>query len=185
MHTIFVRAATALMVGLGVAACETGVSQAPPPVADDSGVYAAVLEKAAFVGRDVTVIGDSTTAIAAENPSLQRELPEELRAGFMAANQAPRSLAGVSFPPGFVVAPSLLGRRMDDQKAYWDAFLERYPRSNGWIHLSAIGYSSDLSRAVVYISHQCPGLCGSGDMLILRKDGVTWRVENFVPVWIS
>jgi hypothetical protein len=185
MHTIFVRAATALAVWVGVAACETGVSQASPAVADESGVYAAVLENLAFVGREVTVIGDSTVAIAAQDPSLQRELPVELRAGFMAANQAPRSLAGVSFPSGFALAPSLGGRRMDDQEAYWNTFFERYPRSNGWIHVSAIGYSSDLSRAVVYVSHQCPGLCGSGDMLILRRDGPAWRVEQLIPVWIS
>ena len=56
----------------------------------------------------------------------------------------------------------------------WKTFYERHPDSGGWIELSAVGFNSSKTIAVVYAGHSCGGLCGGGTFHILQKVNGTW-----------
>src|SRR5262245_49864995 len=56
----------------------------------------------------------------------------------------------------------------------WEKFYERYPDSRGWIDLSAVGFNSDKTVAVVYMGHHCGSLCGGGGFHVLQKKNDKW-----------
>ena len=56
----------------------------------------------------------------------------------------------------------------------WSAFYERHPDSGGWIELSAVGFNSSKTIAVVYAGHHCDLLCGGGTYHILQKVNRRW-----------
>jgi hypothetical protein len=57
----------------------------------------------------------------------------------------------------------------------WKAFNERYPDSDGWIELSAVGFNESGTIAVVYVAHHCGGLCGEGEFHVLEKKDGKWQ----------
>ena len=56
----------------------------------------------------------------------------------------------------------------------WDGFYKHYPKSGGWIELSAVGFDVDRSIAVVYMGHSCGDLCGGGTFHVLQKKDGKW-----------
>ena len=56
----------------------------------------------------------------------------------------------------------------------WNAFYEKHPDSGGWIELSAVGFNGDKTVAVVYMGHNCGGLCGGGGFHVLQKRDGKW-----------
>ena len=75
------------------------------------------------------------------------------------------------------------------QGGNWPAFYQRYPDSGGYVEVSAVGFDPSKTRAMVYVSHYCGGLCGGGSYHLLEKSGGAWR-EADVPgvstcIWIS
>ncbi|MGA8306267.1 MAG: hypothetical protein WB723_11365 [Candidatus Acidiferrales bacterium] len=56
---------------------------------------------------------------------------------------------------------------------------------SGRIELSRIGFNSQHSEAIVYLERVCGGLCGSGELLLLRFDAGSWKVTSRVNIWIS
>jgi len=68
------------------------------------------------------------------------------------------------------------------------AFYARYPRSQGYIHVSAVGFNSDKTKAMVYLGHWCGSLCGGGTYHLLEKIEGKWRKANIKAVscvWAS
>lgn len=57
----------------------------------------------------------------------------------------------------------------------WPRFYERYPDSGGYMQLSAVGFDASKTRALVYTSHHCGGLCGGGQHQLLEKRDGRWR----------
>jgi hypothetical protein len=57
----------------------------------------------------------------------------------------------------------------------WENFYKRHPNSGGWIELSAVGFNTDKTVAVVYMGHHCGGLCGGGSFHVLQKREGKWR----------
>src|SRR5262245_13674610 len=63
----------------------------------------------------------------------------------------------------------------------WDNFYRHYPDSGGLIHFSAVGFNTDKTVAVVYMSHSCGLRCGHGEYHFLQKIDGKW-----VPLdWIG
>jgi hypothetical protein len=56
----------------------------------------------------------------------------------------------------------------------WDSFYSRYPDSGGYIQLSAVGFSADKTKALVYLAHYCGSLCGTGGYAFLEKRDGKW-----------
>jgi hypothetical protein len=75
------------------------------------------------------------------------------------------------------------------QGGSWPAFYRRFPDSGGYVEVSAVGFARSKTRAMVYVSHYCGGLCGGGSYHLLEKVGGAWR-EADVPgvstcMWFS
>jgi len=57
----------------------------------------------------------------------------------------------------------------------WEKFGKQYPDSGGWIELSAVGFNTDKTVAVVYMGHHCGMLCGGGGFHVLQKKDGKWE----------
>jgi hypothetical protein len=45
-------------------------------------------------------------------------------------------------------------------------------------HVSAVGFNGDRTRALVYVGHNCGGLCGGGAYHLLVNIDGTWQVDR-------
>lgn len=57
----------------------------------------------------------------------------------------------------------------------WKNFYQKYPDSGGYNELSAVGFNSDKTVAVVYVAHSCGGLCGAGQFYVVEKKDGRWQ----------
>ena len=67
----------------------------------------------------------------------------------------------------------------------WAKFYKEHPNASGFWDFSAVGYSGDGLEALVYVGHHCGGRCGTGKLVLLRKENGTWIVKNRLMLWIS
>lgn len=65
----------------------------------------------------------------------------------------------------------------------WPAFSREYPKSFGFWRLSPIGYNTRGTEALVYVEHNCGGLCGGGMLVVLKKEDSHWIVKDRVILW--
>jgi hypothetical protein len=56
----------------------------------------------------------------------------------------------------------------------WEGFHAAFPEANGYIILSAVGFSIDKTKAIAYMGHHCGILCGSGQLYFLEKKDKKW-----------
>lgn len=58
----------------------------------------------------------------------------------------------------------------------------------GWRYTAAVsraGLSADGRQALVQVDGICGGLCGSGWLIVLERDGDLWRVRGMLMTWVS
>jgi len=67
----------------------------------------------------------------------------------------------------------------------WDDFYQRYPESRGLLEVTSPAFSPDREHALVYMSHSCGGLCGTGWLVHLKRSASGWRIESRRMLWIS
>jgi hypothetical protein len=60
------------------------------------------------------------------------------------------------------------------ERGKWANFYRQYEDSDGVIELSAVGFNSDKTVAVVYMGHSCGSLCGGGSFHVLQKKDGKW-----------
>jgi hypothetical protein len=60
-------------------------------------------------------------------------------------------------------------------KNEWDQHYDRYPRSGGYIFMSAVGFNKDRTLAIVYTGSFCGGLCGREQFHLLEKIHDHWK----------
>ncbi|HEX8319275.1 hypothetical protein [Longimicrobium sp.] len=170
------------------------VAQPPRPgaakeasAAIGTAIYTAALAHLGFGQGDRMVLVVDSTSILGDSP-LSTSVPDDVRAGFRAANEHRRELPRGAFPAErYRLVPNdhMPGLPRSGAGAYWTAFRERYPGYSGVIRLSSIGRSADGSRAAVYVTYGCGGLCGAGRLVTLRNDGGSWRVVEARTLWVS
>ncbi len=51
----------------------------------------------------------------------------------------------------------------------------KHPGDGSWVELSAVGFNRKRTIAVLWVSHGCPGLCGSGTFHVLHKKNGKWQ----------
>ena len=56
----------------------------------------------------------------------------------------------------------------------WDAFHAAYPKSRGFIRLSAVGFDRPHQHAIVHMAHSCGGLCGESAYHFLQRTTHGW-----------
>ena len=77
-----------------------------------------------------------------------------------------------------------MDRRIDP--GVWDRLRGLVPGASGWLGLSQPLLSADGRDAVVYLARYCPGLCGEGRYLWLRRDDAgAWIVKAYFTTWMS
>lgn len=60
------------------------------------------------------------------------------------------------------------------ERGKWAGFYRQYEDSDGLIELSAVGFNSDKTVAVVYMGHSCGAMCGGGRFHVLQKKEGKW-----------
>jgi hypothetical protein len=73
----------------------------------------------------------------------------------------------------------------EDGAQGWSKFYEKYPWSSGYWEFSRVGFDNGNREAVVYLGRHCGGLCGTGNLVLLRKVSGKWVVKNSAMLWIS
>lgn len=61
---------------------------------------------------------------------------------------------------------------------------QRYPESYGFLSLSSVAFSHDMSEALFYAEHVC-GLCGGGEFVLMKKTNGAWSVAERYSTWVS
>jgi hypothetical protein len=57
-------------------------------------------------------------------------------------------------------------------REFWNWFWTAHPGFQAVVHVSRVGFSSDRTEALVYVSVGCGAFCGHGELVRLsRRDG--------------
>jgi hypothetical protein len=195
MANVFLCLRRIVIVAIAIAALSPGLTgQAETPVDPESyAVYRALIPN------DLT--GDGHIILRRETVTYSRCFPrgrpldEEWKPvveDFKLQNLQPRTLeAGFDIGREYLLVPW-----KDLQTAFtqlpggsWWIFFARYPNSGGYIDVSAVGFDSTKTRAMVYVAHHCGQLCGRGAFHLMEKADGQWR-EAFLKnleycLWIS
>lgn len=78
----------------------------------------------------------------------------------------------------FVNPSDLIGTNASD-------FQAKFPNSLGHFVVSHIGLNLTKTEALLYIDHFCPGLCGGGGYVLMRKANGVWHVADRRSTWVS
>lgn len=62
------------------------------------------------------------------------------------------------------------------QHGFWKGFYERFPRTAGVIEANRAVVSADGREALIYVEHQCDGLCGTGSLFLMSRIDGRWRI---------
>jgi hypothetical protein len=61
---------------------------------------------------------------------------------------------------------------------------ERFPKSYGFLTFSSVAFNSDMANGLFYTEHLC-GLCGGGELVLMRKTGGNWMIAHRHGTWVS
>jgi hypothetical protein len=71
------------------------------------------------------------------------------------------------------------------QLDFWQTFHDRHPGTAGYVQVTRAVVSRDGRQALIYAEHHCGGLCGTGDLHLLRFHDGQWRIETSYMLWVS
>jgi hypothetical protein len=168
---------------------------APVPIEDPDAyaVYAVVLPKERWKALVVSAETNKMWPCVTSGSDYEEWKP--VIESYLRENAVPHVV--LSRPPlvaPYRVVPTLFIRASfrvieGDRLGEWAGFYERYPGSNGYAELSAVGFDDAKRRAMVYVAHHCGMLCAGGRNHLLEKVDGEWReVEGSEVVgcqWIS
>ena len=178
---------------LALAGCATAPRSAAPAAAtDEAAVYAAVIDHLVPASRTAIVIDSTAVPRGPVAGDVGQRANPELASSFAEANRAARLLPR-TIPSARTVrftrrgelpffAPTAPG---EDLEARWRQFNQRFPGAGGFYEFSAIGFDATRSTALLYTSHSCGSLCGSGNLVTLRRTGGRWQVADAAMLWVS
>jgi hypothetical protein len=67
----------------------------------------------------------------------------------------------------------------------WNEFYKKYPKSDGIIKFSRVGFNSDKSQAIVEIGHYYASLGADGFLIYLVKENNNWTIIKIINTWVS
>lgn len=114
------------------------------------------------------------------------DLTDGVYADFGAQNKQPRALK-----PLFTISVNQVFISQQEfettfmRQDGWDIFYAKYPKSQGHMRLSSVGFNPQLDLALMYVGNMRGPLAGEGFYLLLKKVDGKWRVEGQTMVWIS
>ncbi len=114
------------------------------------------------------------------------DLTDEVSADFEVQNKQPQPLK-----PLFTISVKYVFiSRQEIQTTFkrqdgWDIFYDKYPNSQGHMHLSGVGFNPQMDMALVYVGNMRYTLAGEGNYVLLNKVDGQWTVQGQTMVWIS
>ncbi|HKD17251.1 MAG TPA: hypothetical protein VKG23_05220 [Thermoanaerobaculia bacterium] len=112
------------------------------------------------------------------------DAPGDLRRELL-CQQEGGMLPTASFENARVVSESQIEASFEGAD-WWQGFYRTFPESRGFLQFTAPAFSSDGQSALIYVSHFCGGLCGTGWLVYLtRSDDGHWRIASKQMLWIS
>lgn len=173
------RISLALFAALLTASC----SQAIAAEEDDSAVFLATVSPCEGEP-EVLLAATLNTDIGQESPereaarlSLDREYSQALK------NMRARNSGSVPLPKGFecsrfkITSFSAIG---SERSIHWETVHRSFPGITKVREVSLPGYNLKGDRAIVEITMTCGLLCGSDELVELRKANGKWERVNFV-----
>jgi hypothetical protein len=67
----------------------------------------------------------------------------------------------------------------------WTAYYKQFPRAQGILTFSRVGFNSDGTQALLYYNNTCGGLCGAGEYVIMVKRDGRWSIATEIEMWVS
>ena len=67
----------------------------------------------------------------------------------------------------------------------WEDFYQKYPKSDGFIEFSRVGFDRDKKRAIIFTNHYCGVTCAEGSYAFYAKENNKWVVKTKVRLWAS
>ena len=67
----------------------------------------------------------------------------------------------------------------------WEDFYAKYPRSQGILTLSRVGFNEARDTAVLYAGNQWHAAAGEGNMVLMKKTAGGWTVQDRAVMWTS
>lgn len=88
-------------------------------------------------------------------------------------------------PRTFIADDSVYFEGLPTRNKNAKSFERLFPGAPGIISFSHVGFDTSLDEAIVSTSFICGGLCGSGEVYVLKKRWGRWQVVNQWNVWVS
>jgi hypothetical protein len=116
-------------------------------------------------------------------PGVLPAVPESLRRALLC-----EPAGGMLPTDNFENAQVVLSSEIDaifSGEGWWEDFYKTFPGSRGYVQFTAPAFSPDHQHALIYVSHSCGGLCGTGWLVYLARGESGWRIESRQMLWIS
>lgn len=190
MHTIV--AAWFMFWSAGSVAAQTGRTRV---TAQEYAVYGAVLRNMDDQVRTRHLVAETTSGEMRHGPGAgdrMREslehftaVPAALRLEYLARNRTPANLETGRFTATAVeILPDSVFQRARVENLRSHFYPEPYP-ARGSVRFSRAAFTRDRARALVYVDYHCGGRCGTGELILLRRTGGRWAIEERQRVWVS
>ena len=168
----------------------SGVTPGVGYVDDSRAVYATVLEDEMY-GRAYLVVGDTTTPTdwfaGLDRDRQLAGVEKETFDGYSRRNSTSRYLR-----PELIDDPRVHFLDFGDSSEIfktrrngWAEFRKRFPRANGLLTFSTVGFNLARTQALVSVERQCGGLCGDGKFVLLKKVNGRWMILRKINAWKS
>ena len=195
-----IRRLLAAALAAGLCACGAGApAEIPPPGAEEYAIYSDVLRAEVLPENEgFPLLVDSTWAMPPEREARSERIsrsyvgdsvrvPRSLSRRFDLVNRRSYALTP-SFSPGgeyrmlgLSTYDAFFGRGGDG----WDGVKAHHPGTLGIVQFSRAAIDARRGLALVYYEHGCGLLCGSGNLVLLRRDAGRWRVVDSSMIWVS
>jgi hypothetical protein len=115
------------------------------------------------------------------------ELADEIWSDFQIKNEKPsllerRFTLGVEY---VFLSRQELESVFSKNPSGWEDFYAKYPRSQGILTLSRVGFNEAKDTAVLYEGNQWHGAAGEGNMVLMKKTAGRWTVQDKAMMWTS
>lgn len=83
-----------------------------------------------------------------------------------------------------VVTPSQLEPMFKRGGNGWMGYYKQFPRSQGVVTFSRVGFSPDGMQALFFYKNVCGELCGEANYAVMQKHNDGWQVEKEINMWV-
>jgi hypothetical protein len=166
---------------------------------EEYAVYAALIERM-YVRKEVELIViRRLTSAYSSDPGKLGETLERVRKGmprlkpatmadFQSKNNQPSLLDNFFDIKArvFLISAEEVEHLFGRGGGWWDAFYQKYPKSQGLLTLSQVGFNPEKNQALVYVGNQRGGLDGGGSYILLtREEDDDWIIADSAGMWES